>query len=566
MQLGRPSSILKRFPESSRQAPVISVVFRCDASLLIGSGHVMRCRTLARALRRRGVSVTFVCRSQPGDRIAELVQEFPVLALPPLQTGFVADHAGRTQYASWLGCSQLQDAQDTLVSLHGLGQNVLDWIVVDHYALDSVWHQHVLDGIEQLRRPKLLVIDDLADRFHQADLFLNPTLSDASADDLFQPLLPPNATTLLGPHYALLGPEYALMQPLAFPRTSMQRVLVFFGGVDAANLTARALDALMHPDLSHVEVDVVLGPDAPHYASVLNRVRQRPLTKLHAPLPSLAGLMLRADLAIGAGGGTAFECVCLRLPTLVVVTADNQKHAAAGLARQGNVVLLGSAEDITTQHIQNALIQHRAGADSIDVLHQLVDGWGSARVAAAMLGAAVPIRLRDATTADEALVLRWANDPQARANSLNPQPISVAAHHRWYHAALSDPERLLFIAIDTSDCPLGQIRFDRSASDSPDRERSQARISFLLDRSVRGQGLALHLLHQGLQSMLERWGMTTEAVAEVLSTNTSSMATFAKAGFQCVSQNQSQAAPTSAQLKPSPTWTLWRWQHPGLQP
>ncbi len=59
-----------------------SVLFRCDASLLIGSGHVMRCRTLARELARGGIDVVFVCRRQPGDLIDLLAQEFRVLILP----------------------------------------------------------------------------------------------------------------------------------------------------------------------------------------------------------------------------------------------------------------------------------------------------------------------------------------------------------------------------------------------------------------------------------------------------------------------------------------------------
>ena len=43
------------------------ILIRCDASLMIGSGHVMRCRTLARELQRRGAQVNFLCRRQPGD-------------------------------------------------------------------------------------------------------------------------------------------------------------------------------------------------------------------------------------------------------------------------------------------------------------------------------------------------------------------------------------------------------------------------------------------------------------------------------------------------------------------
>ena len=55
-----------------------SIHIRCDSSLSIGSGHVIRCRTLARELQRRGAVVTFLCRRQVGDLIGLLEQEFAV--------------------------------------------------------------------------------------------------------------------------------------------------------------------------------------------------------------------------------------------------------------------------------------------------------------------------------------------------------------------------------------------------------------------------------------------------------------------------------------------------------
>jgi hypothetical protein len=44
----------------------LRVVIRADASIEMGSGHVMRCLTLADALRERGADVHFICRDLPG--------------------------------------------------------------------------------------------------------------------------------------------------------------------------------------------------------------------------------------------------------------------------------------------------------------------------------------------------------------------------------------------------------------------------------------------------------------------------------------------------------------------
>ena len=160
-----------------------SVLIRCDASLKIGSGHVMRCRTLARALQARGAEVVFVCRHQPGDRIAQLAEEFRVLTLPPCpqpQAGSAEGTSlgGRALYATWLGCSEEQDAADCLAALPAASLDPPCWLVVDHYGLAAPWQRLVQAG---LAHPAVLVIDDLADRRHQASVLMDANRLDPAA-------------------------------------------------------------------------------------------------------------------------------------------------------------------------------------------------------------------------------------------------------------------------------------------------------------------------------------------------------------------------------------------------
>lgn len=316
------------------------ILVRCDASLSIGSGHVMRCRTLARDLQRRGATVTFLCRRQPGDLIDLLEQEFPVLALPEQPLARCQGLAGRDLYAAWLGCSQAQDAAQCLEALAHAGLTTASWLVVDHYGLDASWEEAMLEGLSGEAPPKLLAIDDLADRTHQADLLLDQNFFGSETEQRYRGLVPVHCRQLLGPHYALLGPEYAQLHPLVPPRTELRRVLVFFGGVDPDNLTGQALEALMDPALAHLAVDVVLGRQSPHRQAVEQQVARRPGTTLHGPLPSLAGLIARADLAIGAGGATTWERACLGLPSLVTPAADNQVQGVNLLAQISMVKLI----------------------------------------------------------------------------------------------------------------------------------------------------------------------------------------------------------------------------------
>ena len=172
------------------------IVIRCDASLSIGSGHVIRCRTLARELRRRGSEIIFLCRRQQGDLIELLEQEFMVLSLPEQPLRQSKDLQGRDLYKAWLGCDQQQDAADCLESLTKSGISKVDWLVVDHYGLDINWEKQLITGMRTSNsQPRLLVIDDLADRVHQADLLLDQNFFGNETDQRYEQLVPASCKT-----------------------------------------------------------------------------------------------------------------------------------------------------------------------------------------------------------------------------------------------------------------------------------------------------------------------------------------------------------------------------------
>ena len=528
------------------------ILFRCDASLSIGSGHVMRCRTLARELQRRGEVVTFLCRRQTGDLISLLEQEFPVLALPEQPLAACEGLEGRTFYGAWLGCSQDADAAQCLEALAQAGITSASWLVADHYGLDARWEAQLLAGLADSDAAiRLLVIDDLADRPHQADLLLDQNFFGEATDKRYQGLVQTQCRQLLGPHYALLGQEYSQLHLLVPARTELRRVLVFFGGVDPANLTGRALQALMDPALAHLAVDVVLGSQSPHRQAVEDLVTRRSHTTLHGPLPSLAGLIARADLAIGAGGSTSWERIVLRLPSLVVIFGRDQAPIAEALDEYGYLQLLGDGASVTVEQIRSALMGRIDESFTGEAGCALTDGLGASRLATAMLGSQGAISLRPAAAADEALLLRWASDPQVRANSFSPQPINPADHHHWFQAGQANPNRLHLIAIAADGCPMGQIRFDRQPA-STQGGVSEATVDLSLDRCARGYGLASELVRLGLQAMEQRWGPANDALAEVLTSNTASNACFARAGFT--------SETISAVPPPSRAVTRWRWR------
>lgn len=316
----------------------MKVVFRADASLLIGSGHIMRCLTLADALRANGAECRFICRDHSGH-LNELVRRrgytVHVLAREPVGvSGLPA--AANLAHAAWLGVSQEQDAHEVAPVLHELQP---DWLVVDHYALDYRWER-----VASRDCRKLLVIDDLADRTHICDLLLDQNLGRAPSD--YAKLLPAGCKILIGPAFALLRPEFAALRDYSLKRRQqpqLESILISMGGVDQSNVTAKVLESLKRCALPQsCSIAVVMGTKAPWVEEIRTLAAQMPWsTNVLVGIDDMAMRLANSDLAIGAAGSTSWERCCLGVPTLMAILADNQRVIGQALERAGAARLVG---------------------------------------------------------------------------------------------------------------------------------------------------------------------------------------------------------------------------------
>lgn len=310
-------------------------IFRTDASLEIGTGHVMRCLTLADALRSRGIQCHFVCREHPGH-LLELINQrgYRVTALPVFNTDqpMVTE---TSSHARWLGASWQADTEATL---RAIGPKPAQWLVVDHYALDTRWEQTLHSACH-----RLMVIDDLADRPHDCHLLLDQNLGRAEKD--YQNLTPAHCVRLIGPTYALLRPEFGALRPYSLARrqtAKFQRLLITMGGVDKNNATGQVLDALRVCALPQgLQITVIMGPYAPWLEQVRKQATQMPCpTQVLVGVTDMAQLMADSDLAIGAAGSTSWERCALGLPTFLIILAKNQQCAAKALSNTGAVEII----------------------------------------------------------------------------------------------------------------------------------------------------------------------------------------------------------------------------------
>ncbi|MCE8038919.1 UDP-2,4-diacetamido-2,4,6-trideoxy-beta-L-altropyranose hydrolase [Halomonas sp. MCCC 1A11062] len=504
-----------------------AIAFRVDASLEIGSGHVMRCLTLADVLHELGAECHFICREHPGH-LCDVIEArgFVVHHLQKQDSEVepASEFETRPAHAHWLGGSWEQDAAACLPILSELSPT---WLVVDHYALDHRWETTVLDGLPALA-PRLLVIDDLADRRHVADLLLDQNLGRKAED--YRGLVPDACQVLAGPGYALLRPEFREWREASLNRRSreprLQRLLINLGGVDRDNVTGQVLDALAACDLpDSLQICVVMGATAPWRETVTAQARAMPWpTEVVFNVSDMAQRMAEADLAIGAAGSTSWERCCLGLPTLIVVLADNQEESARALVENRAALLLNVAElKETLQRQLGALASPGVLSTISKKAAELVDGQGVARVLAEMQHVSRH-RLRSMEEHDLERVLAWRNHPDVRRFMYTQRMITLDEHLTWFERARQTPERHLLI-YEQDGQPLGVVNLN-----VVDTQARRAEWGFYLAPDAprgSGQGLGRCTLYYAFATL----GLN-KLCGEVLADNQRSLHFHERLGFR----------------------------------
>ena len=489
--------------QSSPEQPPLLV--RADADARRGAGHVLRSLALARAWRERGGSVRFVT-IQPAPALKRRIQLAGAIVIE-LDDAYPSD--GDLTAAM---LAQLQQSS---------GER--PWAIVDGYHFDGKYQT-------QLRRAgcDLLAIDDNAHLpRYDADIVLNhgihaPQLDYRAGDD---------AWFLLGTEYALLRADFERWRDFrrAIPPRA-KNILVTLGGGDADNVTAKVLEALRQLDGLDVSVQVLVGPLNPHVCALAERAGAH--IQLQTDVADTAALMAWADIAVAAGGTTAWELAFMQTPALLLVLAENQAGVAAGIHNFGAAQTLGQAGNLTSVDIADALrgliSDPTRRARMAEHGRVLVDGRGVERVIAAMTErrrffSSDDFYLRAARESDPLLLWQWANDAAVRRNSFHGEAIDWPAHEKWCAEKFSSPDCRIWI-MQVGALPVGQIRYQRISSDT-------AEISFSIARGFRGRQLGTRLLEASAERAALELGVGRLQGAVKLD-NEASRRAFLKAGFE----------------------------------
>lgn len=349
-----------------------TIAFRVDASHKIGSGHAMRCLTLALALKKRGIFSVFVTRENLSP-IESMVQQHGI-PLVKLEASLARTlPPKRLMHGDFLTCSQEEDAQATLKALENWPD--VKAIIVDHYGIYMPWDEIIS------QKYKIFKIDDLADREHFCEGLLDQNFY-LDQDSRYKGLIPEGATKLIGPHYALLRPMFQDLEIEFRRQRGLRHVLVSFGGHDRQGYALRLIqDMLINTDLTIQ----VMGTTEPANNSQWEKLHAQFPNRLLGPkyFDNSLDPMLWADLYIGAGGTTTWERFACGLPGIVYSVATNQIKMAQDLETAGIQPYGGIAQDYKWENLKTQLEMFKDPAarwETSKRLRAMVDGNGANRV------------------------------------------------------------------------------------------------------------------------------------------------------------------------------------------
>lgn len=276
--------------------PPMNVLLRADAGKTQGTGHVMRCMTLAEELLARGHRVTLM-----GD----------LGSVPWLEATVAAS-----------GVRHLH-CQVNRLDTAWVANSSFDWVVVDSYAI-------LPERVSQLQgTTRCLAIVDGDSRGIAADLYLDQNLGTGLG--LVEAL---RGKVLAGSKFALIR-DAVLEQrrPADVAEIGRRlRVVAFMGGTDphgaivgvAASIVTQRLD---------IELDLVTA-DTWRIAT-RDAVNGYPDVRLIKPTGNLPTILGRADIVVSGAGTSAWDICSMGRPAVLIALVENQRESLAAIDREG---------------------------------------------------------------------------------------------------------------------------------------------------------------------------------------------------------------------------------------
>ena len=354
--------------------------FRVDASNLIGIGHVMRCITLANYFKKKGIISHFIMRSFPGNYL-QIVKNNGHITHSLKLTNKATDITNASNnfiYKHWLGTSQKNDFLDSVKILNDIKPNL---VIIDHYAIDKEWHNYLKEN-----NSKIMVIDDLGDRYYDCNMLLDTTEGRLKKD--YKNLTNKNCKLLLGARYSLIRDEFINLRKKSIIKYSkfkgIKKILISFGGSDPNNSTSKLLNIVSQWDES-ITINLILGKNFQYLKELkINKKKLKNKVNININVDNMAKILFDNDLVIGSPSVSAWERCGMGVPSIVIINSKNQEIVAKNLDKFGASINLGWIDKLKTKNVLSTLDSLKSSKRRMIQMsksaYNLCDGNGKAQV------------------------------------------------------------------------------------------------------------------------------------------------------------------------------------------
>lgn len=334
---------------------------RADANKEIGSGHMMRCLSIAEALQQKGKEVRFLVADESAKELLRSKgQNYRIL---------------NSSY------DKMEEELEELIGM--LAEYQPDLLLIDSYYVTENYLRSLREYV------KVIYMDDIPRFAYPVDGIINYNIYGDSMP--YGEMAPDGGQELLlGPSYAPLRKQFREVTYTVRPVA--ENVLITTGGSDKYNLAGRILkEVLAGAANSKLHYHVVSGAFNPHYSMLEELAGEHGNISLYRNVTDMAELMQKCDIAITAGGSTMYELCAVGVPTLCFSFVDNQELIVKTFLQKKLVAYGGdylTEKEMFPANVAAAL-EALAGDRELrqwysDRVRQLVDGCGADRIAEAL--------------------------------------------------------------------------------------------------------------------------------------------------------------------------------------
>lgn len=373
-EMERAAMVLEEY-ESRKSSRKQVTGIRTDANEEIGMGHIMRCITIARELRKLGRKVIFFTADHYGRGLLE-------------QAGMEY----RCLETSWKDMEGETDRLREELERADCGN-----LLVDSYHVTKKYFDKIRDLC------KIIYIDDCFEDIYPVDMVINYNAYHVRFP--YEEVYKGKARLLLGTEYVPLREEFQKEfrekcqgakilewengERECACREEGGEVLLSSGGGDVCDALWSILSGLEGEEtLREIVFHVVVGRFHPNKKKLEELAATNGNIKLHDHVDNMAELMGRCDMAVSAAGTMLFELCAMRIPAIFFVSADNQQYDSEFFGQEERMLFAGDIRQDREECLKRiyqglkTLLEDGAMRDRMkEALGRVTDGCGAARIA-----------------------------------------------------------------------------------------------------------------------------------------------------------------------------------------